>query len=334
MKALVTGASGFIGSHIALALNEKGYQVRCMTRNKRDPLHLSDKGIEIVEGDLLNEESLKNALKDQDYLFHAAAYYSFWVPNPKQMYDINVEGTRKIFELAGENNIKKIIYTSTVGTIGLPGDGTPGNENTPYHPHHLKGHYKISKYQAEQVALDMSGKGIPIVIVNPSAPMGPGDIKPTPTGQIIVDFLNRKMPAYTDTGLNVVDVRDVAIGHVLAAHHGMVGQKYILGNQNMSLKEILDLLSEITGLSSPSIKIPNFVLPPIATISSFFGKLLNFEPRVTPDAVKMAQRYMYFDPTKAIQELGMTQRPVRDTLTDAVKWFRENNYIKNPKHEI
>ncbi len=324
----MTGASGFIGFHIANELLKRGWDVRCLMRQHKDPQNLTKLGTEIISGDLRDKDSLNKAMQGIDVLFHTAALYSFWIKNIQEMYDSNVLGTQNIFEIAYKNNVQKIIYTSTVGTIGIPHDGTPGNENTPLDPNGFKGHYKVSKYQAEQIALKMSKQGIPIVIVNPTAPMGPNDIKPTPTGKMILDFLQRKMPGYTDTGLNVVDVRDVAIGHILAFEKGKIGERYILGNQNLTLKEILLILSQITGLKSPKIKIPFFILPPLAQINAWWAKLTHTQPRIEPEAIELARKFMFFDSSKAIRELGLPQRPVLETLQDATKWFCEHHQIK------
>lgn len=328
IKALVTGASGFIGSHVARCLKNHGFDVRCMTRNAKDPHQLRQHDIEFVDGDLLDRSSLKKALLNQEVLFHVAALYRLWNPNPQEIYTINVQGTKVLFEEAMQAGIQKIIYTSTVGTIGIPSDGSSGNEQTPFNLKQLSGHYKISKYQAELEVFKLIQQGLPIIIVNPSAPMGPGDVKPTPTGKIIVDFLNRKMPAYVDTGLNIVDVRDVAQGHLLAFQKGKIGERYILGHQNLTLKQILDHLSVITGLHAPKFKIPYFILPPLSYINATTAKLFNYEPQLCPEAVKMASKKMFFNSDKAMNELGFKPRPVNDTFHDAIEWFQQNGYIK------
>ncbi len=329
MKCLVTGASGFIGSNLVKALIEKGFQVRALIRRSSNSFNLKNLNIEIRYGDLLDYKLLENALKGCAFLFHTAAHYSFWDASKDLIYRINVDGTKNILKAAVKTGIKKVVYTSTVGCIGIPKNKTPGNENTPIDLSTLSNSYKHSKYLAEKEAIKFFENGLPVVIVNPSTPIGPGDIKPTHSRKIIVDFLNRKIPAYLDTGLNLIDVRDCALGHILALEKGKPGERYILGNQNLSFHEILLLLEEITGLKSPRFKLPySFAL--IAAhinemISDYITRTL---PKIPLGGVKMAKYFMYFDSTRAVKELGLPQSPVKKALADAVAWYRENGYVR------
>jgi len=329
MKALVTGGTGFIGSHVVRTLIRKGYEVRVLIRPTSRLDNIKDQKIETVFGDLRDIDSLRRALHGCQRLYHVAADYRLWSRNPQELYDSNVGGTENILQAAMDEKIEKVVYTSTVGAIGNIGDGTPGTEDTPVSLADMVGHYKRSKFLAEQKALEFSKKGLFVTIVNPSAPVGSHDIKPTPTGKTILDFLNHKIPAYIDTGLNLIDVEDVAEGHWLAEQKGKSGERYILGNKNMSLKEILDLLSKLTGMPCPKIKIPY----PIALTAAYCdyvlsGIILRKEPRIPFEGVKMAKKKMFFDSSKAIRELGLPQTPVEVALEKAVKWFTENGYVK------
>ena len=259
MTTLVTGATGFLGSAIARELLRDGRKIKLLARGNADLRNIEGLEAEVVKGDLRDRESLKSAMVGCSRLYHVAAYYSLWDQDKKLIYDINVQGTRNILETALELGLERVVYTSTVGCIGLSEDRTPTNEDQPMDPATLSNDYKISKFQAEKIALEMHDRGLPVVIVNPSTPIGPRDIKPTPTGKIILDFLNGKMPAYLDTGLNLIDVADCARGHILADEKGRPGERYILGNKNMSLKEILEALEKITGIKAPSIKMPYWV---------------------------------------------------------------------------
>ncbi len=325
MKTLVTGATGFLGSAIVRELLKDGRAVRVLARAGTDTGNIDGLSVEIANGELRDRASLKNALTGCDALYHAAAYYSLWDKNKRLIYDINVEGTRNILAAALDLNLKKVVYTSTVGCIGLNPDGSPGNEDTPLDPATLSNDYKKSKYQAELVAREFHQKGLPVVIVNPSTPIGPRDIKPTPTGKIIVDFLNRKMPAYLDTGLNLIDVADCARGHILAEAKGVPGERYILGNRNMSLKEILLTLEDITGLKAPSVQMPYWVAYTAGWVCETLSNHLTGSPPAVPLAgVKMAKYFMYFDASKAVRELGLPQNPVENALKEAVQWFRDH----------
>jgi dihydroflavonol-4-reductase len=334
MKCFVTGASGFIGANLVHELHARGHSVKALVRSTSDLRGLRGTEYERVEGDVAQAEILKAAMRGCDWCFHAAASYHLWLPDYGPMYAANVEGTRTVLEAAAAAGCKRIVYTSTVGCIGLPkaqdGEVVPTDEKTPVSESQMSNPYKRSKWQAEQVALELARKGLPVVIVNPSAPVGPRDAKPTPTGQVIVDFLNRAMPAYLDTGLNYVHVRDVAIGHILAAEKGRIGERYILGNLegNWTMQQSFAVLQEITGVTAPKMRIPFFVALAAAhvdeTVSRFTGK----PPKAPLAGVRMAKYKMFFSPAKAVSELGLPQTPPRQALADAVEWFRENGYVK------
>jgi len=328
MKTLVTGSTGFLGSAILRELLDEGREVKLLVRKDANTANIDGLDAEIVYGDLRDSDSLQSALNDCNILYHAAAYYSLWDRDQKLIYDINVEGTRRILEASQKKGLEKIVYTSTVGCIGLNEDTTPANENTFLKKNTLSNHYKKSKYQAEQIALQFALNGLPVVIVNPSTPIGPRDIKPTPTGKIILDFLNHKMPAYLDTGLNLIDVKDCARGHILAEKKGISGERYILGNQNMSLFDILITLEKITGLKAPRIQMPFWVALSAGWVCEMISNHLTGKPPAVPLAgVKMAKYFMYFDSSKAVQELGLEQSSIEKALTQSVNWFKENNYV-------
>ena len=334
MICFVTGASGFIGANLVHELIARGHRVKALLRPSSDLRGLAGLDFERVTGNVGDGDACARAMRGCDWCFHVAASYHLWLKDYAPMYAANVEGTRNILEAATQSGCARIVYTSTVGCIGLPeavdGVVTPTNEDTPVSGAQMSNHYKISKWQAEQVARELASKGAPVVIVNPSAPIGPRDVKPTPTGQVIVDFLNRKMPAYLDTGLNWVHVRDVAIGHILAAEKGRIGERYILGNAsgNWTMKEAFAVLQEITGIAAPRMKVPRLVALMAAhvdeTISRFTGK----PPKAPLAGVRMAKYKMYFDPAKAIRELGLPQTPPKTALADAVEWFRSNGYAQ------
>lgn len=332
MTALLTGGTGFVGSHVARLLVERGVRVRALARpnSRRDNLtSLDSRLVEFVCGDLTDAASLREAVKGCDTLYHVAADYRLWAKDPQELYRANVEGTRHLLQAALDAGVRKVVYTSTVGALGIPKDGTPGNEETPVSEAGMIGHYKRSKFLAEQEARSFAEKGLAVVITNPSTPVGENDIKPTPTGQIIVDFLNRKMPAYVDTGLNLIDVRDVAEGTLLAGERGRVGERYILGNRNFALKEMLELLSEITGLPAPKVRMPYGVAWTAVGIENLIAvHLLRRAPAHPFEGVKMARYRMYFDASKAVRELGLPQSPVREALARAVEWFRANGYVR------
>lgn len=326
-KTLVTGGTGFVGRAVVQELLADGRAVRILARQPDHPA-LRDLPVEIAVGDLREPASLKTALQGCDVLYHVAADYRLWVPDPSNMYATNVEGTRQLLQLAQEAGLERAVYTSTVGTLGNPGDGTPGTEKTPVSLADMVGHYKKSKFLAEQVALEYARQGLPLVIVNPSTPVGPGDYRPTPTGQMIVDFLNGRIPAYLDTGLNLIHVRDVARGHILAEQQGRVGEKYILGNQNLSLSEIFRLLADLSGRPAPRWRLPYYPILGMAYLNDCWATWISHRPpRMPLTAVQMAKKYMYFDSQKAVQELGLPQTPVREALQEAITWFREHGYV-------
>ena len=329
MKTFVTGASGFIGASIVRELQKEGREVRALVRAGSDTSNLAGLDIELWKGDLLNHDSLRQGLKGCDALYHAAADYRLWTRDPRQMYRINVEGTTAVLEAALENGLSRVVYTSSVGTLGNPGDGTPGAEDTPVTLADMVGHYKKSKFLAELEAERFVARGLHLVIVNPSTPVGPLDIKPTPTGKIIVDFLCRKMPAYLDTGLNIIAVEDCARGHILAEHKGRVGEKYILGNTNLTLRDIFSLLEGITGLAAPRLRLPYTPILLAAYVNEGIARITGKEPLIPLAGVQMAAKFMFFDSAKAVRELGLPQTPVKDALQRAVEWFRDNGYARN-----
>jgi dihydroflavonol-4-reductase len=335
MNCFVTGASGFIGANLVHELVGRGHQVRALLRPGSDVRGLAGVEFERVDGDLGDREKLKQAMSGCEWCFHVAASYHLWMRDYKPMYATNIEGTRNVIEAAAAVGCHRIVYTSTVGCIGLPvpvDDGTilPSDEATPFNQDHITNHYKFTKWQAEQLAMQFARDGLPVVIVNPSAPIGPRDVKPTPTGQVLVDFLNQRMPAYLDTGLNWVHVRDVAVGHILAAEKGEVGQRYILGNRegNWTLKETFAVLEDITGLPAPKREVPYAVALMAARVSEAISFVTRRPPRAPLAGVRMAKYKMFFNPSKAIRELGLPQTPPREALADAVDWFRKNGYVK------
>ncbi len=328
MKTLVTGTTGFLGAALLRELIADGRDVRVLVRPDADRSNIEGLDAEVVTGDLRDRDSLAAALQGCEVLYHAAAYYSLWSRDKRTMYDINVQGTRNILEAAMTENVRKVVYTSTVGCIGLWPDGRPADEQTPLDPAILCNDYKLSKYQAEQAALEFAGRGLPVVVVNPTAPVGPRDIKPTPTGQLILDFLNGKMPAYLDTGLNLIDVRDCARGHLLAESKGNIGERYILGNRNLSLHEILLALEKITGIPAPRIKMPYWVAYAAGWICETVSDVITHQPPAVPlGGVKMAKHKMYFDASKAVRELGLPQNSVVRALEDAVQWMKEHGMV-------
>ena len=328
MKTLVTGSTGFLGSAVLRELLDDGREVKVLIRKGTNTANIDGLDVEIAYGDLRDSESLQSALKGCDILYHVAAYYSLWDRDQQLIYEINVEGTRKILQAAQEKGLEKIVYTSTVGCIGLNDDTTPATEKTFFNKNTLSNDYKKSKYQAEQVVLEFARNGLPVVIVNPSTPVGPRDIKPTPTGKIILDFLNREMPAYLDTGLNLIDVKDCARGHILAEQKGVPGERYILGNQDLSLFDILVMLGTITGLKAPSIKMPFWLALSAGWICEMVSNHITGKPPAVPLAgVKMAKYFMYFDSSKAVRKLGLPQNPVENALRQSVDWFKKNNYV-------
>jgi len=324
---VVTGGTGFVGAAVVRALLAAGASVRVLARPGSDRRLLQDLPVEIVPGDLADAASLAGALRGCRRLFHVAALYSLWAPDRRLFYQVNVEGTRRVLQAAAEAGVARVVYTSTVGALGIPADGRPGTEETPACLGDMAGDYKRSKFLAEELAREFARRGLPVVIVNPSTPVGPGDLKPTPTGQMIVDFLRGRMWAYLDTGLNLVDVADVAAGHLLAAARGVIGERYILGGQNLTLHEIFRMLGKIAGVRVPWLRLTaNLVLPLACCAEWAADHLTGRPPLVAADAVRMARKRMFFDPGKAVRVLGLPQSPVEGALARAVAWFRAHGY--------
>ena len=320
--ALVTGAGGFLGWHVARVLVDRGYSVRALCRPASQ---LRELDAERVTGDLRDRESLDRAVSGCASVFHVAADYRLWTRHPEELYRSNVDGTRNVLEAAHNAGVERVVYTSTVGCIGMPQDQL-GNETTPVSLADMTGHYKRSKWLAEQVALEKARAGFPVVIVNPTAPIGDHDWKPTPTGKIILDFLRDKMPAFIDTGLNLVDARDTAIGHLLAAERGRPGERYILGCENLTLAQILNRLSAITHKPAPKTQIPYAIAYAAGVITTAWADISGREPLAPLEAVKMARKKMFVSHAKAAAELGFSPGPVDNALTRAVEWFRANGY--------
>ena len=326
-RALVTGATGFVGSAVARRLLAEGFIVRVLARPGSDRRNLVGLEVEVAEGNLTDAASLERACAGCDALFHVAADYRLWAPKPEELYQANVEGTRALMQAAQKAGVKRIVYTSSVAVLGIPKDGTPGNEDTPVTVDDMIGHYKRSKFLAEEVVREMARDGLPVVIVNPSTPIGPRDLKPTPTGRVVRDAAAGKMPAYVDTGLNLAHVEDVAEGHWLAYQKGVIGQRYVLGGTDMSLREILAMIADIVGRKPPKLRLPHGVVLPIAYVSETFARLTGIPPVATVEEVRMSKKLMFFSSEKAKRELGYTQRPARQALEDAVRWYRDNGYL-------
>jgi dihydroflavonol-4-reductase len=322
----ITGSTGFVGANLARLLLERGYSVRALARPKSDLANLQGLGLEVVQGDL-SDGDLAEKMAGCRYCFHVAAHYSLWQRDRPQLYRSNVEGTRNVLAAARQAGVERTVYTSSVAAIGVPSDGSLGTEAYQSPPEKLIGDYKQSKYWAEQEAIAAAQAGQNLVIVNPSTPIGPWDIKPTPTGDIILRFLRRRMPAYVETGLNLIDVRDVALGHLLALEKGVTGERYILGNQNTSLKELLTILGEITGLPVPQRTVPLWLPLGVAWVEEKLLAKLGYQPTVPIDGVRMSAQQMYYDAGKAVRELGLPQSPIRDAVADAVDWFQRHGYV-------
>ena len=326
MKVLVTGATGFIGGNVVRALLSRGHQAKALVRPESTLTNLEGTGVETVHGDVTDRQSVASALEGCNAVIHCAAVYSFWSRNPEHVYEVNVEGTRNVLDEAARAQVDRVVHTSTVSTVKFRRDKAGTEED---HPDldELTGHYKKSKYMAEQTVLERAEKGFPAVVVNPTYPVGPWDVKPTPSGRVVVDFLNGKVPAYVNTGLNVVDVEDVAQGHVLALERGRVGERYLLGNRNMSLEEILRTLAALTGRRPPRVRIPFWVAMAAGYLDGLVESgLMKREPAIPVEALKLARKPMYVDCAKAVNELGLPQSPVEGALEKAVKWFKDHNY--------
>ncbi len=327
MRALVTGASGFVGAAVARALVGAGWQVRALVRDGSDRSNLADLPLEIAVGDLRVAASLDAALDECGALFHVAADYRLGARDFEQLYRTNVEGTNNLLNAARRARVERIVYTSSVATIGIPADGSVGDENTPVELANMIGHYKRSKFLAEQLVRDSVGWGVPVVIVNPSTPVGPGDVKPTPTGRLVLDAAAGRMPAYVDTGLNIVHVDDVAAGHLLAFERGTPGERYILGGEDMSLRQILTYIAGRVGRSPPRLRLPYAAVLSIAHLAELYSKISGRSGRVTLEGVRMSRKRMFFSSAKAVRELGYRWRPPSAAFDDAVRWFRERGLL-------
>lgn len=337
MRALVTGATGFLGSNLVRELCADGVAVRALVRPGSDRRAIADLialgAVEVATGDLREPASLPPALRGIEVLYHVAADYRLWAPDPRELYRSNVEGTQALLEAAATAGVSRIVYCGSVGTLGLPSDGSPGTETTPVRLEDMVGDYKRSKFLAQRVVEAAAARGLPVVTVHPSAPVGPWDWKPTPTGRMIVDYLRGRMFAYVETGLNLVHVRDVARGHILAALRGRVGERYILGHRegNLTLREIFRRLEALTGIPAPRVRLPHALALAAATGFEAWARLTRREPRASRVAVRMAAKRMFFDPSRAVRELGLPQTPVDQALRDAVEWYWTHGYAPRPR---
>ena len=332
MRVLVTGATGFVGGNLARELWDRGYEVRALVRPDSNTSTTEGTGIQRVKGDLLDRGSLVQAMAGCEAVFHCAAAYTFWSRDPQRVRRTNVEGTVNVLECATDAGVGRIVYTSTVSTVGMPKDGTLGDESTPLLRDALHGHYKQSKFDAEMEAMRLASVGVPVVVVNPTAPVGPWDVKPTPTGKIILDFMRRRIPAYLATGMNLVDVADVSAGHILALERGETGKRYILGNRNVTLKEMFTMLSRITGLPAPKWRLPYWLVVAAGYAEQAVSAgLLRREPLIPVEGVLASRKPAWVSSQRAIGELGLPQSPVEGALERAVEWFAANGYLKNVK---
>jgi dihydroflavonol-4-reductase len=327
--ALVTGGTGFLGGALVRQLLLRGWRVRALARaaSNRRNLEGLEGELALSVGDLRDRESLRKAMEGVEVVFHLAARYELWNPAPEEIYRDNVDGTRNVLQAARDLRVERIVYTSTVGVLKIPVNGQPANESFLEDIGAIRGHYKRSKWYAEAIAREFAGQGLPVVIVNPTTPIGPGDVKPTPTGQMVLDFLRGRMLGYTDTGLNLVPVEDVAIGHILAAEKGRPGERYILGGQDMTLKKIFEVLSALTGLSPPRFRIPRQALLPLSLFSEGTARITGRPPRIPREAAWMAQKHMYFDAARAVRELGFAPGDASFALARAATWFREHGRV-------
>ncbi len=334
MKVMVTGATGFIGGNLARELWRRGDDVRALVRPGSNRLTIENTGIVPIEGDILDRQSVDRAVQGCEAVFHVAAAYTFWSRDPAGVSRTNVAGTLNVLEAARQAGVSRTVYTSTVGTVALVKDGL-GDEDTPLDPKSLHGHYKRSKLQAEREALALAAAGMPLVVVNPTAPVGPWDVKPTPTGKMVLDFLRRKIPAYLKTGMNVVDVADVVEGHILALEKGKSGERYILGNRNVSLKEIFDILSSQTGLPAPRIRAPYWLVVGAGYADRFIeGTIFRREPAIPVEGVLASKTPAYVSCEKAVRELGQPQRPIEEALKKAADWFTEHGYVNGDRQPV
>lgn len=333
MTTLVTGATGFLGSHVARQLVARGERVRVLLRPTSQTRALDGLVVERVEGDLRDSASLAWALESVARVFHVAADYRLWARDPQEIYDSNVIGTRHLLEASRRAGIERFVYTSTVATVAVPRPGPLPNEETVARLDEMIGHYKRSKFLAEQEAVRAATEGLPVIIVNPTTPVGPGDWKPTPTGRIVLDFLNGRMPGYVDTGLNLVPVEDAAAGHLLAAERGRIGERYILGGRNATLKEILDILASITGRLAPRLRLPHAVALAAGYADHVVSRVLGREPQIPLEGVRMARHKMFVDCSKAARELGFVAGSVEAALERAARWYEENGYVRGRRGE-
>jgi dihydroflavonol-4-reductase len=327
MTTLVTGASGFLGSHVARLLAERGEHVRVLLRATSQTRLLEGLAVERASGDLRDASSLAKALAGVRIVYHVAADYRLWARDPREIYESNVQGTRNLLEAAKRANVEKFVYTSTVGTIAVPRDGALPDENTITFIQEMIGVYKRSKWLAEQEARQAAAAGLPVVIVNPTTPVGPGDAKPTPSGRIIVDFLNGRMPAYVDTGLNFVPVEDAAAGHLLAAERGRIGERYILGGENLTLKQALEILSRVSGRRAPRVRVPHVLALAAGYADAALSRLVGREPQIPLDGVRMARHNMFVGTAKARAELGFVAEPIAAAFARAVRWYETSGYV-------
>jgi dihydroflavonol-4-reductase len=330
-KALVTGANGFIGANVVRALLAHGEEVRAFVRAGSDRRSLAELPVEIAEGDLRDADSVRRAVAGCARVYHVGADYRLWARDPRELHDSNVRGTIHVLDACLALGVERVVHTSSVGTIGLSALPGPCDETTQLAPGQISGHYKRSKLDAERAALSYAERGLPVVVVNPAAPIGPWDAKPTPTGKIVIDFAHGRMPAFVDTGLNVVHVRDVAEGHWLAAERGRPGERYVLGHRNLTLREILETLAELLGRPAPRIRLPYAIAWAAGALSTAAANLVTHRPpAIALEAVRMSRRRMFFDGSKAVRELGLPQTPVRDAFEDALRWFAARGLIPQP----
>ena len=327
-NVFVTGGTGFVGAHVVRKLIERGDRVTALVRLSSNTSLIQHLPVDYIIGNVTNMDSFLPALNGIDELYHVAADYRLWARNPSEIHFNNVQGTLHVLEAALRQRVPRVVYTSTVGCLGIPRDGSPGDENTPVTRRELVGHYKKSKYDAERIALDYARKGLNVVIVNPSAPVGPGDIKPTPTGKIVLDFLRGKMAGYVDTGLNLIAVEDVAEGHLLAAERGRTGERYILGNRNVTLKEILGILATITSRKPPAMRVPHCIALVAAVVDTAVARLSDSEPNIPIEGVLMSRKKMFFSAEKAVRELGLPRGSIEEALEESVRWFHHHGYVK------
>ena len=326
MKVLVTGATGFVGANVARSLEASGHRVRVLVRPGSSTLNIDGTGFERAQGDIRDREAVARALRGCGGLVHCAASYTFWARDPRVIYEVNVSGTKVVLEEALKARVDRCVYTSTVSTVHIPKDGL-GTEEEAASPKELVGHYKRSKYRAEQEALALAKRGLPVVVVNPTTPIGPWDSKPTPTGRMVLDFIRGRIPAYVDAGMNVVDVEDVAAGHVLALEKGRPGERYLLGNRNMTLAQVFGVLEGLTERRAPRLKLPIWMVIAAGYVDQVLeGRVLGREPAIPVEGLKISRKPMYVDCRKAVEELGVPQSPVEGALEKAVSWFREYGY--------